>query len=222
MLSLSLSLSLLIIDLSLCFRNCPFKLVFAGDPCLVKSLDLLGLCPHEFEVSLITLWIPAVCVCVCVCVQLINALKTVSLFEVKLVDYKYKCVIQSMLALNVSISLEKVEFGACVIESWCVSVGRCRFWSRSTSLTTLISSSGCMEPDWPTSSFFPTGPSYLSCTWFLYFSAVFMICVDSHTIHCQLFLRLFKTLWIHVNRSHLQCLNNVYNIYEVALWICLY
>ncbi len=87
-----LSLSLLIIDLSLCFRNCPFKLLFAGDPCLVKSLDLLGLCPHEYEVSLITLWIPAVCVCVCVCVQLINALKTVPLFEVKLVDYKYKCV----------------------------------------------------------------------------------------------------------------------------------
>lgn len=55
------SLSLLIIDLSLCFLNCPFKLLFAGDPCLVKSLDLLGLCPHECEVSLITLWIPAVC-----------------------------------------------------------------------------------------------------------------------------------------------------------------
>lgn len=50
------------------------------------------------------------------CVQLINALKTVPLFEVKLVDYKYKCVIQSMLVLNVSISLEKVEFGSCMIK----------------------------------------------------------------------------------------------------------
>jgi len=50
----ALSLSLLIIDLSLCFLNCPFKLLFAEDPCLVKSLDLLGLCPHECEVSLIT------------------------------------------------------------------------------------------------------------------------------------------------------------------------
>lgn len=170
---LHLSLSLLIIDLSLRFLNCPFKLLFAGDPCLVKN--------SRFTWPLSTwVWglvnLPLNPCCVCVCVQFINALKTVPSFEVRVVDYKYKWVISTLLSLNYWYGL-MLALTTAAIERWCVFVERCRSWSRSTSHITLMSSLGCTEPDWLTLSSFPTGPSYLNCTWLVYISAHWVNCV---------------------------------------------